>query len=319
MPKNERRRDRQFHWKNPATRLLTLLLVTGLLVTGVGALLKHRYIEGTLAEENMAAAVPFLLMRGDVSLAKPKPTEEGATKPTEDPVTESEDSFSDALSPPEEDLAEVATSEVDEIPGASASVFGPVEESYFNSVLFIGDSRTVGLSYYGRLGQADYFATVGLSSLNLFETSAEDQGFSAQSLESLLASRSYSHIYIMLGINEIGYPVASQEQAFLELLHRIQNLQPEAEIIFQANLPVTQARATSNTLFSLENIAAQNARIAALADGEQVHFLDLSSHFCDDLGYLKAELTGDGTHPYAVEYERWGLLMKDYGLIETGA
>lgn len=40
----------------------------------------------------------------------------------------------------------------------------------FTGVLFIGDSRTVGLSEYGDLGNAEIFANSGMSVFNLFES-----------------------------------------------------------------------------------------------------------------------------------------------------
>lgn len=40
----------------------------------------------------------------------------------------------------------------------------------FTGVLFIGDSRTVGLSEYGDLGKAEIFANSGMSVFNLFES-----------------------------------------------------------------------------------------------------------------------------------------------------
>ena len=43
----------------------------------------------------------------------------------------------------------------------------------FSDALFIGDSRTVGLSEYADLGDADVFATIGLSSFKLFETEVD--------------------------------------------------------------------------------------------------------------------------------------------------
>ncbi|WP_434694374.1 hypothetical protein [Hungatella sp. SB206] len=46
----------------------------------------------------------------------------------------------------------------------------------FSSVLFIGDSRTVGLSEYGDLGQADVFANSGMSVFNLFEARVSVKG-----------------------------------------------------------------------------------------------------------------------------------------------
>lgn len=44
------------------------------------------------------------------------------------------------------------------------------ENPDFTNVLFIGDSRTAGLSEYGDLGQAEVFADSGMSVFNLFDS-----------------------------------------------------------------------------------------------------------------------------------------------------
>lgn len=54
-------------------------------------------------------------------------------------------------------------------PMEQVSVFEPVTEDYFKDALFIGDSRTVGLSQYGDLDQADFAAEVGLTVFRLFD------------------------------------------------------------------------------------------------------------------------------------------------------
>ena len=58
----------------------------------------------------------------------------------------------------------------------------------FSSVLFIGDSRTVGLSEYGDLGQADVFANSGMSVFDLFEARVSVKGGEKKTLEEVFAS-----------------------------------------------------------------------------------------------------------------------------------
>ena len=44
-----------------------------------------------------------------------------------------------------------------------------VEKEYFDDALFIGDSRTVGISEYGELNNATFFANTGMSVYNVFD------------------------------------------------------------------------------------------------------------------------------------------------------
>ena len=52
------------------------------------------------------------------------------------------------------------------------------------------------------------------------------------------------------------------------------------------------------------NNAARSV-IEALADGQQIIYLDVNPLFDDESGALNADLTGDGTHVYASAYATW--------------
>ena len=62
----------------------------------------------------------------------------------------------------------------------------------------------VNVANYARLGSADYFADVGMTVFKMFSTTASDKNFGATDLGSLLRSKQYSHIFVMLGLNEAG-------------------------------------------------------------------------------------------------------------------
>ena len=80
-----------------------------------------------------------------------------------------------------------------------------VERNYFDDALFIGDSRTVGISEYGDLNNATFFANTGMSVYNVFEKSVSVPKIGKLKLEQLLESKKFGKVYIMLGINELGY------------------------------------------------------------------------------------------------------------------
>ena len=84
---------------------------------------------------------------------------------------------------------------------------GTVDADYFSDALFIGDSRTVGLSEY--CAELDEQATFyGKTSLSIYE--AKNKAFVKTSggkvtLAKALEGKDYKKVYIMVGINEIGY------------------------------------------------------------------------------------------------------------------
>lgn len=299
--------------KQPAAFLVVLLAISSLLVAGTGVALKHGS-SSPLVQDTLAVAVPFLYLRGEV-------VEETVPEKNQDeaPLWQAEqgdDSGDVDLSAAVKTWIENTMLETQEASEQTqpARCFVPVEESYFNTALFIGDSRTEGLRLYGRLGDADYFADVGMSVFNLFDKQVSDTGYASQSLRSLLGSRQYETIYLSLGINEMGYPQASLQTRYAEVVTELRTLQPEANLILLGNLSVTRDKAAASSSLKLENIQMVNALIASFADEEKIFYLDPNCYFSDAEGYLLPEVTGDGVHPYAADYGRWAEWLMGYGI-----
>lgn len=182
---------------------------------------------------------------------------------------------------------------------------GAVSDEWYDNTLFIGDSRTVGLRDYGRAGNADYFCTVGMSVFNYEKQTASDTNFEKQTLESLLSSKSYDKIFLSLGINECGYPTSSLMNAYKEMVDFIRGLQPDAKIILQGIMMVSEEYADGRSYFSPEHIGGINEKIAALADNVSVFYIDINDTLCNDAGYLLPAVTSDGCHLYAANYADW--------------
>lgn len=157
----------------------------------------------------------------------------------------------------------------------------------------------VSSAYYARLGKADYFTDVGMNVFQMFSVTASDNNFDTTDLKSLLQNRTYKKIFIMLGINECGYPMSSLLSAYQEDIDTLKSLQPDATIYLLKVYGVSRSVAESASYFSPQRLQEVNDGIAGLADGKKVHCLDASHLYCDDEGYMKEEYTSDGVHPYA--------------------
>lgn len=157
----------------------------------------------------------------------------------------------------------------------------------------------VSSAYYARLGKADYFTDVGMNVFHMFSVTASDDNFDATDLTTLLQNRTYKKIFIMLGINECGYPMSSLLSAYQEDIDTLKSLQPDATIYLLKVYGVSRSVAESASYFSPQRLQEINDGIAGLADGKKVHCLDASHLYCDDEGYMKEEYTSDGVHPYA--------------------
>lgn len=190
-------------------------------------------------------------------------------------------------------------------------------ESYFNDAAFLGDSRTLGISDYAGLAGADFFCDNGMTIYKLLE----DDGVTYQrtgekvDLKEILQEKHYGKIYIMLGMNELGYgDTPMYLKQYLKVIRQIKEWQPGVIIYVMANLHVSREKNNMETEFNNININDKNVASARLANGRDVFYLDCNPLFTDEEGYLQAELTFDGVHLYAQHYDKWRDFLFEHGV-----
>lgn len=184
----------------------------------------------------------------------------------------------------------------------SPSVDGKIS---FADTLFIGDSRTDGLRMYGKISDATFFAATSMSVFKVWDNAISVADMGNVKLETVLTSHQYKTVYVMLGINEIGYPRQSIVDHYKVLVQRVQQLQPNATIIIQSTIHVTTAKQNKQNGITNTNIDDLNKRLNALADGKTVFFLDINPIYDDKNGALDKKYTGDGVHFYSRYYPMW--------------
>lgn len=288
--------------------LAILLVATSLAATVTGLVLKaqlQKYVGGW--EDRLAIAVPFMLLHDNTDLRRMEQAKQAGSTPNqpEQPENPTAPEAPDESKIPT-DTETPAQPEKPQVPGVPTELPDVVpgakygeDESFFDDALFIGDSRMVSSAYYARLGKADYFTDVGMNVFQMFSVTASDDNFDATDLTTLLQNRTYKKIFIMLGINECGYPMSSLLSAYQEDIDTLKRLQPDATIYLLKVYGVSRSVAESASYFSPQRLQEVNDGIAGLADGKKVHCLDASHLYCDDEGYMKEEYTSDGIHPYA--------------------
>lgn len=183
--------------------------------------------------------------------------------------------------------------------------FAAADASYFSDALFIGDSRTMGLSEYGRIEGASFFANTGMSVYNVREKKVNVAGAGEVSLEQLLDSKDYGKIYLMLGINELGYDMDQTVRKYKELVDWICEKNPDGLLFIQGNLHVAAARSDKDKYFNNNRINELNGRISQFIDNKKIFYIDANKLFDDEKGNLKAEYTSDNTHIFAKYYPDW--------------
>ena len=200
-----------------------------------------------------------------------------------------------------ETAAPQTTSQAPEVP----STVSPGTNETFSDTLFIGDSRTVGLFEYGDLGQAEVFANSGMSVFNLFQAQVTLKNGTKQGLDEVLSSNRYSSIYLMLGINELGYEEQSILRQYRAVVEQIRAKQPQASLILEANLHVTREKAAKSDIYNNRKIDALNKAIETIAEETGCRYLDVNSLFDDETGNLSANYSTDGSHILGKYYSVW--------------
>lgn len=227
--------------------------------------------------------------------ATPEPTDSGQAAESAPPAESM---------PPKESGAE-QTGEYDYSQPVPESAQAP--EDWFDDAVFIGDSRTDGLILYSGIKGADALSYKGLMVSELEDKTVK---FTISGVKGTvmgeLAKKDYQKVYIMLGINELGwYNDQGFYDTYAQEVDRVRELQPDAQIYLQSLLPVTAEKSSSHAYFTNENVDRYNALIQQLAEEKQVYYLDVASVFRDENGALPADYSTDGIHLKRDYYKLW--------------
>lgn len=288
------------------------------------------------AKDNTPTGAP--LASGTADLPDPAATDSAGSHDTDPAADPSNSSESGAPSskplpgtepgPEEPKTPAEATNE----PLPPSPTWAPVDDAYFDKACFIGDSRIVGLHNYSSMkDHADFYARTGMMAFNMMTGMMEeykkplplditvDDYFSP---DEALQNIQYERIYIMVGINELGSnDLVRYKTCYSDAIERIKELQPDAIIILQAVMHVTDKRdkemEEKGKRYTNENINRFNEVAMELVDNERVFWLDVNPILDDENGKLNPDLTNDGQHLKASEYGRWVDFLYENGLVWT--
>lgn len=192
-----------------------------------------------------------------------------------------------------------------------------VEKSYFKDALFIGDSRTVGLSEYSGWTEPTYFADVGLTIYDIFKKEVAEVNGKKLTVDKALAKQKYGKIYIMLGINELGTGTTKTFVAeYKKVLDEIQKLQPDAIIYIEGIMNVTKKKSDTDPIFNNKNIKDRNNGIATLADNKSTFYIDVNEAITDKTGGIPEKYTFDSIHLKAAYYKIWTEFLLNHGVVK---
>lgn len=177
----------------------------------------------------------------------------------------------------------------------------PVEDSYFEDAVFVGDSRTEGFMLYSGVPAGDSLTHTGLS---IFDVRNDKTCITVDGQEYTLPDaidlKQYGKIYLCLGVNELGYDADELfYEAFCELVERLREDQPQAVIYLQTLIPLNEeaiAESGGRDYLKNDHLRTYNQLIAQVAEECRVALVDVYSDFADENGSLPREASNDGVH-----------------------
>ena len=182
----------------------------------------------------------------------------------------------------------------------------------FKNALFIGDSRTEGLELYGLIPEATFYTSKGLTVSALLSKPIVKIEEKQYTVPDALKKQTFGEIYIMLGINELGWAYDSIfVDTYGKVISEIQRTQPKAKIYLQSLLPVSKEKSDKDTIFNNQKIRKYNTLIEQLAKDKKVGFVDTYQSVVDAQGFLPAQASTDGIHLTKEYCAKWVSFIKE--------
>ena len=194
----------------------------------------------------------------------------------------------------------------------------PVTDDYFDDVAFVGDSRTDGFRLYSGLERGTYFHVTG----ETVSSAVEQQNWKTDSgrkisLADAVASSGCGKIYLMLGVNELGWKGTDIFRGHAEnLIRRLKADHPDAELVIQSLLPVSTEQDAKGSYVNNQRILAYNQVWRELAEENGCAYVDVAEALTGEDGCLPEELSFDGVHLNRAGCRLWLDYLRTHSVAE---
>ncbi len=186
------------------------------------------------------------------------------------------------------------------------------DNSFFQDAVFIGDSRTEGLGNSGLMGSATFYAYKGLMVDTAFTKQVINEGGQKLTVVDALRKHKFGKVYIMLGVNELGWP---SEDTFIKrygkLVDEVKKIEPSSKIYVQSILPVSKAKSDKG-IYTNERIRLYNRLIKEMCAQKGVKYLDVYQAVADSSGVLPEDASPDGVHLNMAYCKKWANYLRTH-------
>lgn len=205
-----------------------------------------------------------------------------------------------------------SSSSLDKNSKSSSKVDNPIIEkthlrgkSYLDDVLFIGDSRIVGLKNMGHISAENMLAEVGLAHTEALTKNFDQDGYS-YTIEEYLNEYTKDVIVIAFGINGISYMNKDKfMSSYSELIDTVKELAPNSKIVIESILPIGEILENRDSKYNNEKIEEYNQDLIQMCKDKGIKYLNVYECMIDeDTGYLIEDFdSGDGLHFNKTAYD----------------
>lgn len=181
------------------------------------------------------------------------------------------------------------------------------DEDEFADAAFVGNSLTVGLMMNTDIPKATFLASTGLNVTSAMTDKVAKLSNGKQgTILDALKEKQYGRIYVMFGINEMGWPYPKVfEEKYTQLVNEIKKLQPDAKIYIQSILPVNSKAIKTNKVFTNDNVNKFNKYVMNVAELTESKYLDVGSVMKASNGALPEDASTDGIHLVHSYCQKW--------------
>ncbi len=191
-------------------------------------------------------------------------------------------------------------------------------DDYQNTTAYLGDSVTLGLSFFKNHPTEMVIAKGSINPLDAVQKKLISLSDGTEvNFPAALKATNAKRAVLTFGSNAIS--IMSEEtflKYYIMLLDAIEEEYPECDIIIQSITPL----ATTSTFKKLTNelVNRSNLLLLTLAYSRDLKFLDTNAEMKDENGYLKLEYcsSDDGVHINELGYEVWIDMLRTHKLGE---
>ncbi len=174
-----------------------------------------------------------------------------------------------------------------------------VDDSWFNDVVFVGDSVTEGLKLYrgNAIPGAKFLSAGSMSATNILsgQILPTYQGEKVTLPEGVRKSGA-KYVYIMLGMNNISYGVDRATSDMKTVIDSITAANPSVKIVIESVTPMTSTSSRKDSGLNNTTINAYNERMKQLAAENGWYYVNVAEAVSDENGYFIQSYCSDANN-----------------------